>query len=92
MGGWWRWALFSPDGVAQSRMVGMSASVNLPLHCKVQKFSSGISSPGSSQNKGRKMVVVLWWSLFTIQYSPQAHMHKQMHTTTTTTTTTTTSG
>jgi len=39
MGGWWRWALVSPDGVALSRMVGVSASVNLPLHHKVQKFS-----------------------------------------------------
>ena len=41
MGGWWRWALVSPDGVAPSRMVGVSASVNLPLHHKLQKFSSG---------------------------------------------------
>jgi len=32
MGGWWRWALVSPDGVAPSRMVCVSASVNLPLH------------------------------------------------------------
>jgi len=39
-GGWWRWALVSPDGVAvaPSRMVGVSASVNLPLQHKVQKF------------------------------------------------------
>ena len=45
-GGWWRWALVSPDGVAPSRMVGVSASVSLPLHHKVQKFSSGTGSPG----------------------------------------------
>jgi len=25
-GGWWRWALASPDGVVPSRMVGVSAS------------------------------------------------------------------
>jgi len=31
-GGWWRWALVSLDGVAPSRMVDVSASVNLPLH------------------------------------------------------------
>jgi len=37
-GGWWRWALLSPDGVAPSRMVNEPASVNLPLHHKVQKF------------------------------------------------------
>ena len=57
-GGWWRWALVSPDGVVPSRMVGVSASVNLPLHHKVQKFSSGTGSPGWSRKKGRKMVVV----------------------------------
>jgi len=49
MEGWWRWALVSPDGVAPSRMVSISASVNLPLHHKVQKFSSGTGSPGWSQ-------------------------------------------
>jgi len=53
-GGWWRWALVSPDGVTSSRMVGVSASVNLPLHHKVQKFSSGTVSPWWSQKKGRK--------------------------------------
>ena len=36
----------------------MSASVNLPLHHKVQKFSSGAGSPGWSQKMGRKTVVV----------------------------------
>jgi len=40
-GGWWRWALVRPDGVAPSRIVSVSASVDLPLHHKVQKFSSG---------------------------------------------------
>jgi len=38
----------------------VSASVNLPLHHKVQKFSSGTGSPGWSRKKGRKMVVV-WY-------------------------------
>jgi len=36
MGGWWRWALLSLDGVAPSRIVSLSASVNLPLHHKVE--------------------------------------------------------
>jgi len=49
--------VFSPDGVAPSRMVGVSASVNLPLHHKVQKFSSGTGSPGWFRNKGRKTLV-----------------------------------
>ena len=42
-----------------SRMAGVSASVNLPLHHKVQKFSSGTGSPGWSRKKGRKMVVMV---------------------------------
>ena len=36
--------MVSPDGVTPSRMAGVSASVNLPLHHKVQKFFSGTSS------------------------------------------------
>jgi len=60
MGGWWRWTKVSPDGVAPSRMVGVSASVNLPLHHKVQKLSSGTVSPGWSRKKGHKMVVVVY--------------------------------
>jgi len=40
-------------------MVGLSASVNLHLHHKVQKFFSGAGSPGWSQKKGRKTVVVV---------------------------------
>jgi len=44
----------SPDGVAPSRMVVMSASVSLPVHHIVQKFFSGIGSPGWSQKKAVK--------------------------------------
>jgi len=51
--------LVSLDGVAPSQMVGVSASVNLPLHHKVQKFSSGTGSPGWSRKKGRKMGVAV---------------------------------
>jgi len=40
-------------------MVGVSASVNLPLHHKVLKFSSGTGSAGWSQKKGRETVVVV---------------------------------
>ena len=54
-------ALLSPDGVAPSRMVGVSASVNFPLNDKDQRFSSGTGSPGWSRKKGRKTVVVVWW-------------------------------
>jgi len=63
MAGQWRQALVSPDGVAPSWMVSVVASVNLPLHHNVQKFSSGTSSPGWSRKKGHKTVVVWWWWL-----------------------------
>jgi len=46
----------SPDGVAPSRMVSVSATVNLPLHHKVQKFST---VTGWSWKKGRKTVVLV---------------------------------
>jgi len=59
IGGWWRWALISPDGVAPSRMVDVSASVNLPLHHKDQSFYSGTGSPGWCWKKGRKTLVVV---------------------------------
>jgi len=49
--------------VAPSRMVGVSASVNLPLQHKVQKFSSGTGSPGWSQ---KRAVRWLWWWFQTI--------------------------
>ena len=57
-GGWYRWALVSLDGVAPSWMVSVSASVNLPLHHKVQRFSSGTGSPGWSRKRAIKR---LWW-------------------------------
>jgi len=59
MAGWWRWALVSLDGVAPSRMVSVSASVNLPLYHKVQKFSSGTGSPGGGP--GKRAVKRLWF-------------------------------
>jgi len=40
-------------------MVGVFASVNLPLHHEVQKFPSATGSPSWSRKKGRKMVVVV---------------------------------
>jgi len=49
--------LISPDGVAPSRMAGVSASVIFACTIKVQKLSSGTSSPGWSWKKGCKMDV-----------------------------------
>jgi len=59
IGVWRRWALVNPDGVAPSQMDGASASVNLPLHYQVQKFSSGTGLPRRSRKKGRKTLYVL---------------------------------
>jgi len=71
MGRIWRWALVSPDGVAPSLMVGVSASVNLPLHYKVQRFSSGSVSPGGPGKRAVKRlwcgVVVVIWHMIGIQ-------------------------
>jgi len=49
----------------------VSASVNLPLHHKVQKFSPGTGSPGWSRKKGpyngRGVVVVVLYSEFVME-------------------------
>jgi len=73
---WW-WALDAPDGVVPSRMVGVSASVNLPLHHKVQKFSSGTGSPRWTRKKGCKTIVV-WCGggLLSCSYSMFSVVHK----------------
>ena len=55
-GGRWRWALVSPDGAAPSRMVGVSASVNLPLHHKVQKSRSSLLAPAHTGGPGKRAV------------------------------------
>ena len=44
----------------------MSASVNLPLHHKVQKFSSGTGSPVWSWKKAHNMVMVIFPYLSTL--------------------------
>ena len=66
-------ALVSPDGVAPSRMVSVSASVNLFLHYKVRKFSSCTGSPGWSPKNGHKTVVVveLYLTLLTVDVAFQ---------------------
>ena len=46
--------MVNPDGEAPSRMVNVSASVNLPLHHKAQKFSSGTGSPRWSRKRAVK--------------------------------------
>jgi len=55
-------------------MVGVSASVNLPLHHKVQNFSSGTGSPGLSREKGRKTVVVCVWYVCDVRLIGKLHL------------------
>jgi len=42
----------------------VSASVNLPWHHKVQKFSSGTGSPVWSRKKRRKRVVCVIFTMY----------------------------
>jgi len=56
-GVWWRWALVSPDGAAPSRMVSVSASVNLPLHHKVRSSLLALAHPGGP---GKRAIKRLW--------------------------------
>jgi len=57
MGEWWRWALICPDGVAPRRMVGVSASVSLPLHIKSR---SSLLAPAHLGAPGKRAVKWLW--------------------------------
>jgi len=84
--------MISPDGVAPSRMVGVSADVNLPLHHKVQKYilrGSGTGSPGWSRKKGRKTVVAVVYIIMATLcniylYSTRSQQHTITHRTQTT--------
>jgi len=67
--------LVSPDGVVPCQMVGVSASVNLLLHGKVQKFSSGTGSPGWSRKKGRKAIVIPTYE-FPLVVNSNSYGHK----------------
>ena len=58
--------MVSPDGVAPSRMVGVSASVSLPLHHKVHKFYSGTTSPRWSQKNGCGSCIKIAISVLTV--------------------------
>jgi len=56
-GGWWRWALISPDGVAPSRMVGLSASVIFPCSIKSRNSLLAMAHLGGP---GKRAVYRLW--------------------------------
>jgi len=72
MGRWLRWALVSPDEVAPSRMVGVSASVNCTI-----KSRSSLPAPAHSGRPRKRAVKRLWWlglpltSSFLLEYSSE---------------------
>jgi len=74
MGGWWRWALVSPDRVAHSRMVYVSASVNLPLHHKVR---SSLLAPAHLGGPGN--VAVKWLCVFVCVYRGHPQPFPKLH-------------
>jgi len=53
-----RWALVSPDGVVPSRLVSLSASVNLPSTIKSR---SSLLAPAHPGGLGKRTVKWLWW-------------------------------
>jgi len=57
-GGWQRWALVSLDGVAPSRMAGVSASVNFPC---TMKSRSSLLATAHPDGPGKRAVKRLWW-------------------------------
>ena len=56
LAGWWRWALISLDRVAPTQMVGVSASVNLPLHPCTIKSRSSFLAPVHQGGTGKRAV------------------------------------
>jgi len=58
MGGWWRWALVSLDGVAPSWMVDVSASVIFPCTVKSRNPFLAPADPGGTRKRAVKR---LWW-------------------------------
>ena len=57
-GGWRRWALLSPDGVAPILMVSVSASINLPLRHKSRRSLLAPSHPGGPRKRAVKRLCV----------------------------------
>jgi len=58
--------MVSPDGVAPSRMVGVSASVNLP--CTIKSRSS-LLAPAHPVGPRKRAVKRLWWCGFGQNFS-----------------------
>jgi len=62
-GGWWRWALVSPDGVAPSWMVTWSVCLPLLIFpCTIKSHSrSSLLALAHLGDAGQRAVKQLWW-------------------------------
>ena len=70
--GWWRWALFSPDGVAPSRM-----ALYLPLlifPCTIKSRSS-LLAPARLGGPGKRAIKRLWWWCGVVGQKTCMHVH-----------------
>jgi len=72
-GGGGNWLVRMEWYLLPSRMVAVSASVGLPLHHKVQEFSSGTGSPGWSWKRAVKR---LWCRVVVVLLWPNGCMHQ----------------
>jgi len=59
MGGWWRWALVSLDGVVPSQMVGVCLLLIFPCIMKSRNSLLAPAHLDGPRNKGHKTVVVV---------------------------------
>ena len=61
-------SLINPDGVAPSRMVGVSASVIFPCTIKSRRFLLAPAHPGGPGKKGRKTVECVFVCVVVVMY------------------------
>jgi len=71
------WLVWMEDGVAPSRMVGVSASVNLPFFlCTTKSRSSLLLAPAHPGGPRKRAIKQLWWTHINID---NINKQKVMH-------------
>jgi len=63
MGGWWRWALVSPEGVVPA---GWSVCLPLLISPSTIKSRSSLLAPAHPGGPGKRAVKRLWWWWFVL--------------------------
>ena len=69
-GGWWRWALVSPDGVVPNWMAGWSVCLPLFIFPCTMKSRSSLLAPAHPGGPGKRAVKRLWWLTLTSNVWP----------------------